>query len=83
MTGSTPSGSATWPDTQPSRDTLYIKADLDGWDAWKAEAANVTAWLAMNVRRCTGCGGVLPDVIAVGPRAGEPDTFPRCSDCAF
>lgn len=33
-------------DTMPARDTYYIAADLDGWDAWKAEAVKVTAWLA-------------------------------------
>jgi hypothetical protein len=33
-------------DTQPSRDTFYIQADLDAWDAWMVEGATVRAWLA-------------------------------------
>jgi hypothetical protein len=33
-------------DDLPERDTFYLKIDLDGWDAWKAEATNVSAWLA-------------------------------------
>jgi len=32
--------------TLPPRDMHYVKADLDGWDAWQAEGRNVTTWMA-------------------------------------
>lgn len=32
---------------------------------------------------CADCGGPKPSRIAVGPAAGQMDTFPRCSGCAF
>lgn len=32
--------------TLPDRSTCITTSDENGWDAWKAEAHNVAAWLA-------------------------------------
>lgn len=35
-------------DTLEPRDTLYIKADLDSWDAWTAEAQKIHTYQNRN-----------------------------------